>query len=316
LIGFAPVGRSGISVRIEQLEYIVAVVQLGSFRRAAEELHISQPALSESVRNLERELGIPLLDRGRSGTTMTPRGRELLPHMLAVIDDANSLREAADLAHGAGRVIHLGTVTAATAPLLTPAIHRFRASHPDIEVEVCTARQAKIQAALLAGSMDLGLVNYLDGEEVHSGLDTTALLRGRPVVCVRPDSPLAADDAVTSERLAAGPLIAMRSGYVMHRYLRRLFAGDLPSFSYSADGAEIGKLMVAQGLGATVLPDYSVRGDPLEQSGAITYRPIAGDDTTVQLVIQRRRSNAANRTISELHRLFVDIAAEHEAVAT
>jgi len=69
-------------VRIEQLEILAVVARLGSFRRAAEELHISQPALSESVRSLERELGIDLLERGRHGATVSDSGRELFPHCL------------------------------------------------------------------------------------------------------------------------------------------------------------------------------------------------------------------------------------------
>jgi DNA-binding transcriptional LysR family regulator len=101
----------------------------------------------------------------------------------------------------------------------------------------------------------------------------------------------------------------------MHRYLNRLFGGEAPAFSFSADGAEMGKLMVAQGLGAAVLPDYSVVGDPLEQSGAIVHREIDGDDTAVLLVIQRRRSSATTRAVGDLHRLFVERARAHIAVA-
>ncbi len=83
----------------------------------------------------------------------------------------------------------------------------------------------------------------------------------------------------------------MRAGYVMHRYVLRLLDGREPTFSYfPADGAEMGKLMVAAGLGIAVLPDYSVVGDPLERSGEITYRPISDDVTNVLLVLQRRRS--------------------------
>ena len=66
-------------MRIEQLEYVATVARLGSFRRAADELHISQPALSGSVRSLERELGVDLLDRGRHGARMSDSGRELFP---------------------------------------------------------------------------------------------------------------------------------------------------------------------------------------------------------------------------------------------
>jgi len=93
---------------------------------------------------------------------------------------------------------------------------------------------------------------------------------------------------------------------VMYRYLERLFGGRAPSFSFSADGSELGKLLVAQGLGSALLPDYSVVGDPLETSGAITHRPIAGDDTAVVLVIQRRRSGSPTRAARDLHRLFLE----------
>lgn len=302
-------------MRVEQLEYITAVAQFGSFRRAAEELHISQPALSESVRNLERELGIGILDRGRSGTKISVAGRELMPHMLTAIEAIERLRQVAGDQYRSSRVVHLGTVTAATVPLLTPTIREFRETHPATQVEVVTAQQARIHASLLAGGMDLGLVNYLEGEEVSPEFDTTELLHGRPVVCLKPDSPLAAHTTIRPEDLAREPLIAMRPGYVMHRYVEHLFDGNAPSFSFSADGAEMGKLMVAQGLGVAVLPDYSVVGDPLETSGAITYRQIEGDDTAVLLVIQRRRSSSTTRAVGDLQRLFVEHARAHAALA-
>ncbi len=144
--------------------------------------------------------------------------------------------------------------------------------------------------------MDLGLVNYLDGDDMPPEFESTELLRGHPVVCLRPDDDLASAKAIRSADLWGQPLIAMRAGYVMHRYVMRLLDGREPTFSYSADGAEMGKLMVAAGLGIAVLPDYSVVGDPLERSGEIAYRPIADDGTGVLLVLQRRRRPATTRS--------------------
>src|ERR1700735_1829374 len=108
-------------MRVEQLEYVAAVARTGSFRRAADELHISQPALSEAVRNLERELGAAVLERGRSGARVSSAGRELLPNILPVLDSVDQLRQAADTEHRTGRVVRVGTVNAATAGLLAPA---------------------------------------------------------------------------------------------------------------------------------------------------------------------------------------------------
>lgn len=292
-------------MRFEQLEYVTTVARLGSFRRAAEELHISQPALSETVRKLEAELGVRLLDRGRDGVTISTAGRELLPYILATIEAVDRLRSAADDQHRNTRVVRIATVQAATAPLLTPTIRHFSELHPSTQVEIVTAQVQDIRRELLDGSLDLGLVNYLDGDELPSDLETTELLRGRPVVCVRTDSRLADRDRVAPDELLGEPLIAMRSGYLMHRYLRRLFGDRSPAFAYAADGAEMGKLMVAQGLGATVLPDYSVLGDPLEQAGAITCREI-DDDTGVGLAVQRRPEHRHTGPVADLHALFVE----------
>jgi DNA-binding transcriptional LysR family regulator len=295
-------------VRIEQLEYLAEVARLGSFRRAAEALHISQPAHSGAVRSLERELGVDLLERGRHGARVSDPGRDLLPHILTVLDSVDRLRQNAGEQQQSIRLVRVGTVNTATVPLLAPAIRLFRETYHATQVEVIGAQQAQIQRAILDGSYDLGLVNYLEGDDRPPELEATTLLRGRPVVCMRYDSALAGRDSVRIEDLLAGPLIVMRSGYVMHRYIHRLLQDQAPAFSYSTDGAEMGKLMVAEGLGHTVLPDFSVIGDPLEQRGVITWRPIEGDETQVQLVIQRQRALSRTRAVRDLHQIFVDRA--------
>jgi DNA-binding transcriptional LysR family regulator len=300
-------------MRIEQIEYAAAVARFGSFRRAAEELHISQPALSETVRKLEAELGVNILDRQRTGATVSAEGRELLPHLLEVIEAAQRLRCAADEQHESSRTVRLGTVSAATSPLLTATIRAFRDTHPTTQIDVVLVQQQLLHRSLLEGGLDLGLVNYLDGDEVTPELHTVELLRGHPVVCIHSDSPLTGLQSVSTADLIAQPLISMRSGYAMHRYVNRLLDGEKPSFSFSADGAEMGKLMVAAGLGVTVLPSYSVFGDPLEQRGAITARKLADDDTGVRLVLQRRRSGTPMRATRDLHQLFTEEAAAYAA---
>jgi DNA-binding transcriptional LysR family regulator len=297
-------------MRIEQLEYLATVARLGSFRRAAEKLHISQPALSSSVRSLERELGVDMLERGRHGARVSGSGRDLLPYILTVLDAHDRLRAAASGQRQSTRLVRIGTVNAATTPLLTPVIRQFRDLHPATQVEVVGDQQAAIQQGLLEGSLDLGLVNYLEGDDLPPELETTPLLSGRPVVCMRPDSPLAAEAAVPVRALRGQPLIVMRAGYVMHRYLHRLLADEVPPFSFSTDGAEMGKVMVAEGLGITVLPDFSVIGDPLERRGIITWRPLADDDTKVQLVIQRVRSGSPPQAAEDLYQIFVSRARE------
>lgn len=297
-------------MRSEQLEYVAAIARLGSYRRAAEELHISQPSLSATVRNLERELGVSILERGRSGAQVSDEGRELLPHIIGVIDAVDRLRRAATLEHTSRRMVRIGTANAGTVPVLTATVAELRTLHPATQVEVVSAQEAAIDAGLREGSIDLGLITCLEGDDMPPDLETTQLLRGRAVVCLNVDSPLTALQRITVADLLSEPMILMQAGYLMHRYVHRLLQGQTPEVSYSTDGAEMGKLMVAEGLGAVVLPDFSVIRDPLVRCGAITWRPLADDHTEVQLAVRRRRSDVHPRAARDLHRL---LAAQAEA---
>lgn len=275
-------------MRIEQLEYLAAVTQHGSLRRAAEHLHVSQPALSEAVSRLERELGVTLLDRRRSGARISRAGVELLDHMVDVLDAVDRLRTAAGDRGADVRQVRVGTVNAATTTLLVPAAARLREQHPGTGLELLTLQQREIEQGLREGSLDLGLVNVLGDDDPPAGLVSTPLLQGRPVVVLPAGHRLAEQDEVAVDDLRAEPFVGMRAGYLMHRVAGRLFGVEPPRTGHSTDGAEMGKTLVAQGLGLTLLPDYSVVGDPMERAGLITTRPVAGDATVVTLVLRER----------------------------
>jgi DNA-binding transcriptional LysR family regulator len=295
-------------VRIEQLEYLAAVIQHGSLRRAGESLHLSQPALSEALGNLERELGVTLLERRRSGARISSQGRSLLPYMTEVLGAVDRLREAAGDESVTARTLRVGTVSAAGASVLVPAVQEFRRTHPATVLEVVSAQHQEILDRLEEGALDLGLVNVLAGDDLPRRLRATVLLRGRPVACLPADHPLAAQETVSVEELREQSFVTMRPGYLMHRYVSRLFGSRPPSDAFSADGAEMGKLMVAQGLGLTILPDYSLVGDPLCRAGLVTWRPI-DDDTEVRLLLLVR--DGAGRVLGELQTMFATQARRH-----
>jgi DNA-binding transcriptional LysR family regulator len=293
-------------MRIEQLQYVAAVTQFGSLRRASEHLHISQPALSESLTKLERELGVTLLDRRRSGTRISATGRELLQNIVDVLDAADRLRAAAGDQLASARILRVGTVNAATSTLLLPAVQSFQARFPGVSVEIRNLQHDEIHQGLLEGTLEVGIINLLGGDDVTPELDSVELLQGRPVAVLPQGHVLAGQAEVSVEDLRAERFVAMRSGYLMYRFAHRLFGPELPTRWHSTDGAEMGKVMVADGLGVTVLPEYSVVGDPLERAGLITTRPIAGDRTVVRLSLQHRRqrvvSDAVSGLVTELRR--------------
>ncbi|GAA3803161.1 LysR family transcriptional regulator [Nocardioides panacisoli] len=300
-------------MRIEQLEYISAVTQHGSLRRASEKLHLSQPALSEAVTKLERELRVTLLDRRRSGARISREGRELMPYMVEVLAAVDRLRVAAGGQRTDTRLIRLGTVHAATSTLLVPAVRAFQEAHPATTVEVLTMQQAQIDEGLTEGSLDLGLVNVLDGDDTPPDLVGTDLVVGRPVAVLPAGHALLAQSHVSIDDLRSERFVMMRAGYLMHRYVHRVFGGAPSQVCHSTDGAEMGKALVAEGLGVTVLPDYSVHGDPLTRAGMIETRPIAGDRTIVTLVLRQRKTLQAPLPVRDLHATLVTLGNEYKA---
>jgi DNA-binding transcriptional LysR family regulator len=303
-------------MRIEQLEYLAAVTQHGSLRRASDRLHVSQPALSEAITKLERELRVTLLDRRRSGARISREGRDLLPYMTEVLTAVDRLRAAAGEQRTDRRLIRLGTVHAATSTLLVPAVRAFQERHPGTTVEVLTLQQVQIEEGLAEGSLDLGLVNVLDGDDLAAGLSGIELLRGRPVVVLPAGHPLLEQTQVTLDQLRQERFVMMRAGYLMHRWVHRALGPDVPSVTQTTDGAEMGKALVVDGLGITVLPDYSVHGDPLHRAGLLDTRPVAGDHTVVRLVLRERRAAQTPLPVREFQATLVALAEKYAAATT
>lgn len=287
-------------MRIEQLEYVAAVATHGSLRRASESLHLSQQALSEAISKLEKELGIRLLDRRRSGSRVSPPGLDLLDQMGDVLDAVDRLRAAAGHRAIPRRALRIGTVSAAASTVLVPALRDLQRRQGDGTFDLRTLPHADVQRSVAEGALDLGLVNMLPGDDLTADVVPHELLRGRPVVCLRADHPLAEHDELTVDRLRGVPLVAMGEGFVMSRVARRLFGTHLPSTTYSATGADTGKAMVADGLGVTLLPDYSVEGDPLVTAGVLTHRPVAAPTPMVTLLALHRRAERVPEPLRDL----------------
>jgi DNA-binding transcriptional LysR family regulator len=144
---------------LRQLEYLVTVVDTGSFTRAAEQLHVTQPALSHQMRALEHGLGGPLLERLPRTVRLTPMGRAMLPHARAALADAERARCAARLASGttAGE-LQVATVYSMSLGVLPPALRVWRRDRPGVDVRLIEFRHAdELREAMAAGEADVAL---------------------------------------------------------------------------------------------------------------------------------------------------------------
>ncbi|MBO2462131.1 LysR family transcriptional regulator [Actinomadura violacea] len=147
-------------MEVRQLRYFVAVAETGHFGRAAESLHIVQPAVSKQIAALERELGLTLFDRSRRQIRLTADGEAFLPHArraLRGIDRA--AKAAADLAAGGTGTLRVGSARG-LGRRLEDILAAFRATHPDVTVELTTTSSVPDKlAAVASGDLDAAFVS-------------------------------------------------------------------------------------------------------------------------------------------------------------
>lgn len=248
---------------LRQLEYLVTVVDTGSFTQAAELLHVTQPALSHQIRALETALGGPLLERLPRAIRPTPMGRAVLPHARAALAEAQRLRTAARRASGLeGGELEIATVYSVSLGILPPVLRTWRQQHPDVRIRLREfAHAEQLQAAMAAGQADLAVGPSPAGWE-----GPVRDLGVEEFVIVLPaDDPVADGPA---GRLALAEL-ADRAWvrYAPSNGLAELLdeacrqAGFTPGTAVHADQTSAAPLLAAAGLGPALVPANIVPPD-------------------------------------------------------
>lgn len=245
---------------LRQLHYFAAVARCGQISSAAAEVGLSQSAMTLAVAELERLLGAPLLERGRSGVALTAEGLVFLQHAHAVLQTAD---EAARLPFKrqtelSGRIELAATYTV-LGYFLLPALARFKQLHPRVRVDLAELPRPEIEARLHAGRLQMGAL-LLSNLEQGAGLRKRVLARSRRQLWVAGDHPLAALGSVPWQALAAQPYILLQ----VDEGERNALAwwqdtGGQPTGFMRTSSMEALREMVALGLGVTILSDMVFR---------------------------------------------------------
>jgi DNA-binding transcriptional LysR family regulator len=249
-----------------------AVAHQRSFSRAARELALSQPSVSNQVAALEREVGARLLDRRPGGLTLTPAGEILLEHADAIAERFElATTQLAAVAHGERARLRIGAFPTALAGFVPAAIARLRVRFPDTQVRVDEGTD-DLAARVRSGDLHLA-VGFEDVAEPRpdlGGLERRELLRERFVVALAPDHRLAGRRRVRLADLGRDDWTAASTDGLIVRACRA--AGFEPNLiSITHDQLAI-RALVARGLAVTLVPE--LLADPFE---GLALRPIAGD---------------------------------------
>jgi len=245
----------------QNLSAFIAVAESASFTQAAEALHLSQPAVSKRIGALEEQIGQPLFDRVGRRVSLTDAGRTLLPYARKVLQDLEDGRRALSHLHEkvAGR-LSIGTSHHIGLHRLPPVLRAFTQQYPEVDLDLHFMDSEVACQAVLAGKLELGIVTL--------PTQPLAQLEMRPVwddplsVVVAPEHPLARRRGVRLQDLAAHPAVLPDEATYTHRIVTRALQqhGLTPRIRMATNYLETLKMLVAIGLGWSVLPDSMIDG--------------------------------------------------------
>jgi len=249
------------AINPDQLRAFADVIELGSFSAAAERLNLTQPAVSQQVKQLERRFALKLIERVGRKVTPTPAGIELMAHARRL--DAvmvGALDAMARHATGALGRVRIGTGATACIHLLPPVLRDLRGRLPSLEIAVSTGNTAHILKLLEDNALDVGLVTL---PARGRALSITPVLDDEFVAIASPDAP-PLPRRVTPAVLAARPLVLYESGAQTRRIVDQWFGRRSSSFKpvMELGSVEAIKELVGAGLGYYgVLPRMAVSNE-------------------------------------------------------
>lgn len=287
---------------INQLTGFVAVAEEGHFGRAAQRLNLTQPPLSRQIQQLERELGVDLIDRGTRTIRLTPAGRAFLHDARRLLHDAEEAAQSVRrVTGGRSGVLRLGFTATSAHGLLGGLLSTAREHLPHVEVvlhELVTRDQLE---RISADSLDLGLVR----PPVPAGLDSRAL-RSEPLLAALPaEHPLAAESELELSAFHQAEVVGYSPFEARYFYdlLAVTFheAGVRPAYVQYADQVHTVLALVEAGLGIALVPATAARlrveGVALRQVHLPTPNPVE-----LHLAWRETNNNPALHTFLDLMR--------------
>jgi LysR family nitrogen assimilation transcriptional regulator len=275
-------------VDIRQLKALVTVVEVGSVTRAAELLHLVQPAVTRHIQSLEHELGVPLFERTRQGMRPTPAGIGLADRARRALAELDRAR--AELAPTPGvltGIVAVGLLESTVGILAAPLVSAVIRDHPGIELRILTAYSGHLQAWLDVGDLDLSLLYNLTS---IPSLNARPLVREKLWVIAPSSAGLRAGHPLPMRQVAAHPLVMPAPGHALRALIDRAAASaDVAlDIAVQTNSMSLQKELVLNGHGWTILPGAGVAADITQ--GTLSGAPLSDPDVWRSIAVGTARA--------------------------
>jgi LysR family hydrogen peroxide-inducible transcriptional activator len=281
----------GMLPSLRQLQYLKLLAEHGSFSRAAEAAHVSQPALSSGVQELERVLGAPVVERTRGNVQLTAVGAEAVKRAEDILARTEDLVEAA---RNAGKPLsgrfRLGVIPT-IAPFLLPAkLPGVKAAYPALKLFIREDLTPRLIAALKAGQLDAAVIAlpYAASGIDHARIGDDEILAAAPI-----GHRLAVPGAIQPGSLKSEDLILLEDGHCLRDQALAAFDIEAPKGDdvFAATSLHTLVQMVSSGLGISFLPQMAVRAGLADDPGVV-IRPISAIAPRREIVVAWRTGSS------------------------
>jgi DNA-binding transcriptional LysR family regulator len=284
------------------LRILVAVANRQSFTRAAEQMGLTQPGVSKSIHELERQVGVRLVERIPTGVRLTEAGTVLLGHARTILAEERAAEDALDSLRGLGRgSLRIGASPTIATYLLPAFVQRFSAEHPAIELHLRTAPSREVVAALIARELDVGLTEAPVPED--SRLMVVPWREDELVVVAAPSHALAPLAPIAITAVANELLVLREPGSGTRTAILNMLAahGVVPQRTLDADSVESIKRLVAAGLGISIISRATIE-DMLALKRLVVLETTDGRMTRQlnRLALRASQSSAAKAFVALL----------------
>ncbi|SEH48367.1 LysR family transcriptional regulator, hydrogen peroxide-inducible genes activator [Rhizobium tibeticum] len=298
---------------LRQMRYFDALATTRHFGRAAEMVHISQPALSTQIMEMEEYLGAKLVERTRQNTFLTPKGEEVLHYVRAILHQVDLLEQTARKGGGTLEgLIRIGIIPT-VAPYLVPQfVPHLRRTYPGVEVELREAVTDRLMADLLTGKLDAVIAALpLDIE----GIQTRPLFADRFFMAVADNGEAVLMSPLTEHEVNVDRLLLLEEGHCLRdQALAVCSAGKRSLVNFGATSMATLLQMVSHDMGMTLIPEMAI---PTETSrNSIRILPFTDPQPSREIGLAWRRSNHRGKEMEALAEAIIAVApAPHELVA-
>ncbi|MEV7394836.1 LysR family transcriptional regulator [Streptomyces sp. NPDC091215] len=272
----------------KQLKALITVAEVGSVTRAAELLHLVQPAVTRQIRTLEEELGVSLFERTRQGMRPTDAGAIMVERARRALNELERARAEVRPAPGAVTgIVTVGLLESTTDLLAEPLVTTLTRAHPGIDLRLITAYSGHLQQWLDDGDLDLSLLYNMDSTP---SLNARPLVREHLWVVAPASAGLRADEPVPFAEAAAHPLVMPASGHSLRVLIDAGAARADVDMNVAAqtNSMRVQKQLVRAGHGWTVLPGVGIADDVTD--GTLSAAPLTEPDVWRSIVLATPRS--------------------------